>query len=430
MSSLRLQARLYIAALALAALGLMAFTLPRLGSFEPGRLLMVISFIGLMTAAVLFPLQLAFKTKLALDTTVLFAAVLLFKPGVAMVIAFGGILLSHAFRRRDWIEALVNGSQTALQVGIAGLILSSAGWQTDRLSFADPKHILAILMAAVAMHLVNTFLVATMIALQSGHPLPLVWRQVFIFDAVEHLSQLALGLLAAAVIDTHSWALPFFLLPAFAVYRSSERHLQLRRQTLDAVESLADIVDIRDPYTANHSSRVATFARELAISLGLTPDEVDLVERAARVHDVGKIVVDITVLTKEGKLTFEEWEQLKQHPATGADILSRFLQFALATSYVRHHHERIDGKGYPDSLSGEQIPLGARIIAVADSFDAMSSDRPYRAAMPLPQVLEELRRGRGTQWDERVVDAMLKLVEREQVSVAEPTRVTPARATA
>jgi HD-GYP domain-containing protein (c-di-GMP phosphodiesterase class II) len=148
----------------------------------------------------------------------------------------------------------------------------------------------------------------------------------------------------------------------------------------------------------------------------LDPDEVDLIERAARVHDVGKMVVDQTVLSKRGNLDANEWRTLQQHPVTGAEILSRFPLLALATSYVLHHHEAIDGTGYPDQLAGDAIPLGARIIAVADSFDAMASARPYRGALPREVVLREFETKAGTQWDATVVSALLALVESGRIT--------------
>jgi HD-GYP domain-containing protein (c-di-GMP phosphodiesterase class II) len=148
--------------------------------------------------------------------------------------------------------------------------------------------------------LVNTVAVSIIVGLQSGLSPLNVWRESIQFGSAEELALLALGLLGAVVVDVHTWALLILLLPAIVVYRSLERYIQLRQQTLDAVEALADIVDLRDPYTANHSRRVALYARDLATALGLEPDEVDLIERVARVHDVGKVIVDLEVLAKEG----------------------------------------------------------------------------------------------------------------------------------
>lgn len=416
MTELRSVTKLYIAALGLAVISLALLNLSHARSLSYERGVLAVVCAGLVAVTVLFPVHFAFKTKMVLDISVIFAAVLLFPPGVAMLIAGVGSLVGDVISRRPWDEALFNGSQASLQACVGGLLMALVGWNFNDAAFTHPNQLAMIAVAAAAMHLVSTFSVATIIGLESEHSPLVIWRQTIAFDGVEQFSHLALGLLAAAIIDSHPWALPLLLLPAVAVYRSSERHVQLRSQTLGAVESLADVVDVRDPYTANHSRRVSELARKLAATLGLTPDEVDLVALAARVHDVGKIVVDTTVLTKEGRLTGDEWEQLKQHPVTGAEILSRFPQFSLLTSYVLHHHERFDGAGYPARLSGEQIPLGARIIAVADSFDAMTTARPYRRALPMDVVLAEFAGQREKQWDPRVVDVLLELLFQERIA--------------
>jgi HD-GYP domain-containing protein (c-di-GMP phosphodiesterase class II) len=328
-----------------------------------------------------------------------------------MAIVGGGALLGHLIRREPLMQGAFNGAQAMLQAALGGWLLVGIDWRYDQMDFGHPHSLIAIASAASAMYLVNCLAVATIVALQTGMSLWLHWRQSLSFGMTEEASLYALGLLAAIVVDVHAWALPLLLLPGFVVYLSLERNIGLRQQTLDAVQSLADIVDLRDPYTADHSRRVAVYARELAMALDLSPDDVDLIEQAARVHDIGKLLVDREVLAKEGKLTDDDWAQLKQHPVTGAEILGRFPQFVLATSYVRHHHEALDGRGYPDGLSGEQIPLGARIIAVADSLDAMASARPYRPALPPDVVLGEFARKRGIQWDAQVVDTLLRLVD-------------------
>lgn len=423
MSGLRLQAKLFIFALALIALGAIPLTLRFTGSLSDERLIAAAAFTVFMAVAMLFPLHVGFKTKLALDTAVIFAAILLFQPVIAVLIAASGTILAHLIRREPLLQGIFNTSQMALQAAAGSLLLAMAGWQTNHLQFNHPMQVAAIVGAAIVMYLINTLSVATIVGLQSGMAPLHIWYHLAVnLNRVEHISQLGLGLLGAAVVDVHLWTLPLLVLLAFAVYLSLERHVQLRQQTVDAVESLADMVDLRDRYTADHSRRVASYARELAISLDLTPDEVDLVERAARVHDIGKVLIDSAIIGKAGPLDDAEWQEFKRHPVTGAEMLSRFPQFALATRYVRHHHERIDGQGYPDRLSGEQIPFGARIIAVADSFDAMTSNRAYRSALPAEKVLAEFQRQRGAQWDDQVVSVLLELIAREQIIIPRGSR--------
>ncbi len=414
-------ARLYITVIVLVTAILAAVLLLETKPPEADHTVLALALGILVATANLFPLTFAHKHRVSLDSAVIFAAVLLFDPGIAVLIAglgclAGDVVLSRARARSA--EILFNASQTALQAGVGALVLMLAGWNhTDLVTDQGALRILMTVVAAFAMYMVNTMLVAGMVALRSGQAPLSIWKQSSEIIQAEQFSEFALGLLAAIVLGPYLLALPLLIFPAIAVYYSLERHVQLRRQTIAAVESMADMVDIRDPYTANHSRRVAEYSRALATELGLRPEEIDLVERAARVHDLGKIMVDAAVLTKRGKLTSDDEQQLRQHPITGAQILSRFPQFSLATSYVRHHHERMDGTGYPDGLKGDDIPLGARIIAVADAFDSMSMARPYRGGLPMEVVLAELERHRGSQWDEQIVDKLTTLIERERISV-------------
>jgi len=186
---------------------------------------------------------------------------------------------------------------------------------------------------------------------------------------------------------------------------------EIRQMFLSTIQALADAVDAKDPYTHGHTRRVSAFAVAVGRRLGLSAKELEDLRMAAILHDVGKIGVPEAILNKPGRLTPEEFEQMKQHPVRGYQIVSRIPAMARLTPAILYHHERYDGKGYPEGLSGEEIPLAARILAVADAFDAMTSDRPYRPGMALDQAIEELKRNRGTQFDPRVVDAMLEYVE-------------------
>ncbi len=223
--------------------------------------------------------------------------------------------------------------------------------------------------------------------------------------------------------------LPALLLPVALVHRSLRQAARLREDTQDALAALVDIVELRDPYTAGHSARVAEMARTLAVRLGMTPEEADLVESAGRIHDVGKVALDPGGLTRAGALTDAEWAEMRRHPGLGADVVQRLNAYGTGHRLVRHHHEAWDGRGYPDRLQGESIPLGARILAVADAYDAMTSARPYREARSAEEAREILRQGAGQQWDAGVVAALLdELTEHDTVSTTtnfspEPQRV-------
>ncbi|KGX92005.1 chemotaxis protein CheY [Pontibacillus halophilus JSM 076056 = DSM 19796] len=184
----------------------------------------------------------------------------------------------------------------------------------------------------------------------------------------------------------------------------------------------AATLDARDPYTAGHSERVAAYSVQIATYAGWEEDQIDLLRKSALLHDIGKIGVRDAVLLKEGRLTAEEFSIIQQHPAIGERILKQVqlpAELHPILPGVRHHHERYDGKGYPDQLSGEDIPIFGRIMAVADAYDAMTSDRPYRKGMPIDKALRIIEEGKGTQWDPYFAELFLELMTVTSYSVKE-----------
>ena len=186
----------------------------------------------------------------------------------------------------------------------------------------------------------------------------------------------------------------------------------LRAETHAALVALVDVVELRDAATAGHSRRVAALARTLAMRLGLPEADVDRIRAAGLVHDLGKLAVDPAILTKSGPLTDEEWVQMRTHPVHGAAVVARFAAIGDGARLVRHHHEAWDGTGYPDRLAGEAIPLGARILAVADTFDTLTWGRVYQPAKTVSAAWVIVEEGAGRQWDHRVVWALLGYLDR------------------
>jgi putative nucleotidyltransferase with HDIG domain len=185
---------------------------------------------------------------------------------------------------------------------------------------------------------------------------------------------------------------------------------QLRRSICQSLLGLADALEAKDPYARGHSQRVGAWSRRLAESLGLPADQVESVGQAGLLHDIGKIGVPEAVLRKRDPLDHDEWALMRSHPVVGAQIVAPFEFFATGALAIRHHHERWDGSGYPDGLSGRAIPLGARIVAVADVFEALTSDRPYRPALPRDAALAHLFAAAGRSLDADVIGALLALV--------------------
>jgi HD-GYP domain-containing protein (c-di-GMP phosphodiesterase class II) len=190
------------------------------------------------------------------------------------------------------------------------------------------------------------------------------------------------------------------------------------RATIAAVEALAMLVDRRDAGTSRHSGRVAELAYATALELGCDRRFAEDVYLAGRLHDIGKVAVPDSILRKQTALTEEEWKLIRLHPSIGADVVSHITGLARLAPIIRGHHERYDGGGYPDGLCGEEIPFGARIVAVADAFDAMISDRAYRQPMTVEEARRRLRECAGTQLDAEAVAALDRHLDAETALVS------------
>jgi putative nucleotidyltransferase with HDIG domain len=191
-----------------------------------------------------------------------------------------------------------------------------------------------------------------------------------------------------------------------------DSYRRLEESSLEAIESLNATVDAKDPYTAGHSARVQRIALAVAEELGLPAHRLDAIRFGGLFHDIGKIAVPDSILTKPGALDDDEFAVIQRHPGDGAEIVSHFSRLREAVPLIRHHHERWDGKGYPDRLAGEQIPVDACVVGLADAWDAMTTDRPYRAALTLEDAAAEVRNCRGTQFAPSVVDAFFAAFRR------------------
>lgn len=351
--------------------------------------------------------------------------------------------ISQLYARISAIKLVFNVSERVLSVGGAFVVYYLIGGKHPP-DLLQPTGVLLpfdqavaeiarFLVAALIYFIVNSLAVNTAVALASRKSIFSTWRAntlwVLGYDITASLLALAVAYLfvrfdRAEGLARFGFVAIFFPLIGFKHLYGKLNQLQDTFKELDLAyeqlelnvrEQLAMMVkaiEARDPYTSGHSRRVCGLSRAIAVDLGLTPEQIEEIENAALLHDVGKIHEEFApLLQKEGKLTDEEWEVMKTHSIRSAELVSLFSRFqGYVVACVRHHHERWDGRGYPDGIKAEDIPLGARIITIADTIDAMTTNRPYRNALPLEVVLSELNKGRATQFDPELVELTVNSV--------------------
>ncbi|MGQ9496831.1 MAG: HD-GYP domain-containing protein [Desulfotomaculales bacterium] len=338
------------------------------------------------------------------------SAYILFDIPTAVFTAVLATIISDFTSRRDLHKAAFNAAQSAITICLAGPLFYAMKQSTDTV-FSLRHDFLAFFLSYLVYTVVNTVLVWLIVALTSGQKLSSVIQKNIRVEVIHSPTVFPIAPLIVYLYQQEPLSLVFLAMPLLMAHLSFKNYAQLHLQTIATMEVLADIIDRRDPYTAKHSQRVAKLAEATAWAMGLSAGEVEEIGLAGRVHDIGKVAISDYILLKNGSLSPWEYEVVKSHPRIGFNILSELRLYKKCAPYVLYHHEHFDGTGYPEGLKGEAIPLGARILAVADTYDAMTTDRPYRRALTRQQALSELRRCSGTQFDPAVVNAFLATQE-------------------
>jgi len=342
------------------------------------------------------------------------AVAILYGPYISIITTLIGTLMAEILMRRIWYKMLFNICQMALTVAGMSLVYTALH-DTVYGPFQSVQNISAFLCMTMAFYLINSMLVIAIVSFTSGLEFWYVWRTNLKSFSLNYLTVIPLGAVIATLISTgHHWGVVGLILPLFIIRQSIEFVAELQHQTRTALISMADAIDQRDPSTFEHSLRVSNLGEALAQKLDLSSEEVETIRMAGRLHDLGKIGMSNTLLYKPGGFTEEEYTVFRRHPIIGAELVQSFRLFREGQDLILHHHEWYDGDGYPMGLKADEIPMGARIVAVADSFDAMVSLRPYRPSMSLSQAVDELQANRGTQFDPQVVDAFMQLLNDHQ----------------
>src|SRR2546425_2996550 len=407
--------RLLLAAVGVAAITLLFATewyVPPIANTAFWNALVAFTLLGIASDSAFLPVPRISHARVGSSVVFIpfLASVLLFPAPWPMVIAgTTGLVAHYIVRRKTLVRALFNTAQYMLFVGLGASVYAALGGHVG----FDAVHLNFAAFAAMVLvfFVVNQGTVALAVSVTTDISIREAWTRIagdsLPYDLVS--SSLAI-VLAYLFIKFQVVGLTVLVLPLFFVRHMYRMNLQLERANRELLELMVKAIEARDPYTSGHSVRVSEYARSMARELGLPAKHVDDIATAALLHDVGKIHEDFApLLRKAGRLTPEERMLMQAHPVRSADLASTIAEFrGKVQTDIRNHHENYDGTGYPDGLVGEAIPIGARIIMIADTIDAMTTDRPYRKALSLSKALEEMAKYSGRQFDPRLVELVSK----------------------
>ncbi|QUH29502.1 HD-GYP domain-containing protein [Vallitalea guaymasensis] len=308
-------------------------------------------------------------------------------------------------------RTMFNISQVVVVIGIAGEILYGVLGYTKGTLNTLSELVPVVLIIILICEILNSFLVAIMINLMHGKNI----LETFVNNLKGIVPSLlgigALGIIMAlADMRYGKGVVVLFFAPLLVARYSFKLYFESQSMAMETIHALNDALEVKDAYTGGHATRVQEYAVKLAKASGMKKKEVEMIRTAALLHDIGKIGIPDFILNKKGKLTKEEYDIIKEHPVMGARILSNVDSLKEISNIIRHHHEKYDGTGYPDALKGADIPIESAILAIADSFDAMTTDRPYKRAMASLEALDELKVNKGTQFNPLLVDQFIKVM--------------------
>jgi putative nucleotidyltransferase with HDIG domain len=340
--------------------------------------------------------------------TLVLAIIILFGPtAAALSEAISTLLRGFLVSRSEPRKTVFNTAMHAGGAGLAGIVYHAMPWHEQ---FTSPLFLVPLIVALLVHTNYNRLMFALILSLDSRIPFERVIRRST--DTAKLRNFLDAPLAATVVLlymQAGVWTLALGLFPLLVLYQSDRLFENVKEAHINSIAALTTALEADEPYTHGHSYRVMRYSQMIGKAMGMGDRDLETLEYGGLLHDIGKIAITNDIINKPGRLTEEEFADMRRHPTIGADIVDQIKFLREASDLVRHHHERPDGKGYPHGLRDGQISLGCHILNACDAFDAMTSDRPYRKALTVERAIEELVRHKGTQFDSRVVDTVLEL---------------------
>jgi putative nucleotidyltransferase with HDIG domain len=380
----------------------------------------------LIFLADIFEVELMPRRSITISEVIYCAVLFIAGPSAMIASVLGGtlpaeiVLRWHRLRQEPsyfFSRVAFNTSQILLSCWAASIIFQAFGGHPP--PYNSPAEIMPLILAYASYTTTNSILVSGILHLTQR----IQFSKLVTFNIRNLPFQvMAMGIIAILVAVVYAqapWQTLLVLIPAVGVHITLRGYTKLRHEAQRTIETMVKMLHERDPYTAEHSEEVADLAEKIARDLGLPEDQIETIRAAALVHDIGKVGIPDTILNKPGPLDEPEWQLIKKHTLIGFDLLKNLEMYSEAAQLVKYEHERWDGSGYPEGLKGEQIPLGARIIHVADVYHALTSDRPYRESQGKPSHYEPAEAVRiiqaesGRQFDPKVVEALVRVISDE-----------------
>ena len=397
--------RLYVyAVIAFGGILLIGFGLPE--SKVEITAILVFGLIGMLLEALSIEALIG-KSTVSVSFIPIITVALLFDIRAA---AWVGLLSSINLKEFRGGKPLLRNLFNLSQAGISSASAAATyGWLGGNIQDMNLLFVATLAVAVLSLLVTNAMLAGIAVSLAERLRLTRVLRLMLGSGGLAYVVTAPLAVLTAVLyIHVGYVGVVLSLMPLFLARMSLKLYRDMRKHYLETVQALAQAIDAKDTYTRGHSGRVAVYAVDIARRMGWQGDKLEQLFFTALLHDIGKIGVSDFVLTKDGSLSQAEREEINNHPSLGADIVTKIAYLKEGADYIRHHHEHYSGVGYPSQLSGDAIPQGARIIAVADAFDAMTSVRSYQGLRTLPEALQELRQCSHSQFDPAVVETFAR----------------------
>jgi len=353
----------------------------------------------------------------SINTAILFASLILFGPSTAIIVtAFSIFNIKEFVKKVPYYKHLFNAGQYLISIGIASIVFENT-YDRATLNFFNPANIGFIFLAAYIGFFLNTLLTTGAISITENKNFKNIWIYNFFWIIPFQIFLAAMSIAISFLYKLYGpFTIIFTSLPLIIAQYAYMLRIKERKALINSIKQIVKIIDAKDPYTAGHSVRVAEYAEKIARKLRLNEFDVDILTNLANLHDIGKVQIDLSILNKPGKYNDADWVEMKKHPGVGYEIVKEIVFLKNSAKAILFHHEKINGSGYPYGIKGDKIPLFAKILTVADAYDAMTSNRPYKMALTQKKAIKELQRCAGKDFDKKISNIMIDIIKEENPS--------------